>query len=122
MGNDDVLKLLVQVIHDDMSLMDASAALNALIMGLILSKLLYSLPLATHLLWGNGVCINLRVLFNGSLIERLQPYISFPLGTFLITVQMLFVRNKVYFFISHLFLILITWQVAGNASFLYMIL
>lgn len=83
-----MLKRLVQVIHDDMSVTDASAGLD----GLMLSKPLYS---SWQLIFFGGmasasIC---SVSFNGSLIDSL---ISFPLGALLVAVQILSVRNDLY--------------------------
>ena len=82
------LKRLVQVIHDDMSVTDASAALDEL----MLSKPLYS-PWQLIFFGGMASASICSVSFNGSLIDSL---ISFPLGALLVAVQMLSVRNELY--------------------------
>ncbi|KAI9454482.1 hypothetical protein BJY52DRAFT_725267 [Lactarius psammicola] len=84
----DAYKVYWNVIHDDMSVTDASAALDAL----MLSKPLYS-PWQIIFFGGMASASICSVSFNGSLIDSL---ISFPLGALLVAVQMLSVRNELY--------------------------
>lgn len=78
----------MQVIHDDVSVTDASAALDSL----MLSKPLYS-PLQLILIGGMASASICSVSFNGSLLDSL---VSFPLGALLVAVQILSVRNELY--------------------------
>lgn len=82
------LKRLIQVIHDDMSVTEASAALDEL----MLSKPLYS-PWQLIFFGGMASASICSVSFNGSVIDSL---VSFPLGALLVAVQMLSVRNELY--------------------------
>ena len=77
-----------QVIHDDVSVTNASAALDAL----MLSKPLYS-PLQLVFFGGMASASICSVSFNGSLVDSL---VSFPLGALLVAVQILSVRNELY--------------------------
>jgi uncharacterized membrane protein YjjP (DUF1212 family) len=78
----------LQVIHDDISVTDASAALDVL----MLSKPLYS-PLQLIFFGGMASASICSVSFNGSFIDSL---VSFPLGALLVAVQTLSVRNELY--------------------------
>lgn len=82
------LKRLIQVIHDDISVTEASAALDEL----MLSKPLYS-PWQLIFFGGMASASICSVSFNGSVIDSL---VSFPLGALLVAVQMLSVRNELY--------------------------
>ena len=82
------LRRKMQVIHDDVSVTDASAALDAL----MLSTPLYS-PLQLIFFGGMASASICSVSFNGSLIDSL---VSFPLGALLVAVQILSVRNELY--------------------------
>ncbi|KAI0259453.1 hypothetical protein BC834DRAFT_833522 [Gloeopeniophorella convolvens] len=84
----DAHKVYWQVIHDDMSVTDASAALDTL----MLSKPLYS-PWQLIFFGGMASASICSVSFNGSFIDSL---ISFPLGALLVAVQLLSVRNELY--------------------------
>ncbi|KAH9058082.1 hypothetical protein EDB87DRAFT_1685728 [Lactarius vividus] len=84
----DAYKIYWRVIHDDMSVTDASAALDAL----MLSKPLYS-PWQLIFFGGMASASICSVSFNGSLLDSL---ISFPLSALLIAVQILSVRNELY--------------------------
>ncbi|KAI0247757.1 hypothetical protein BJV78DRAFT_1243036 [Lactifluus subvellereus] len=84
----DANEIYWRVIHDDMSVTDASAALDTL----MLSKPLYS-PWQLAFFGGMASASICSVSFNGSLIDSL---ISFPLGALLVAVQMLSVRNELY--------------------------
>ncbi|KAH9021301.1 hypothetical protein EDB85DRAFT_2189706 [Lactarius pseudohatsudake] len=84
----DAYKIYWRVIHDDMSVTDASAALDAL----MLSKPLYS-PWQLIFFGGMASASICSVSFNGSLIDSL---ISFPLSALLVAVQILSVRNELY--------------------------
>jgi uncharacterized membrane protein YjjP (DUF1212 family) len=78
----------LQVIHDDTSVTDASAALDVL----MLSKPLYS-PQQLIFFGGLASASICSVSFNGSFIDCL---VSFPLGALLVAVQILSVRNELY--------------------------
>lgn len=84
----DAYKIYWRVIHDDMSVTDASATLDTL----MLSKPLYS-PWQLIFFGGMASASICSVSFSGSLIDSL---ISFPLGALLVAVQMLSVRNELY--------------------------
>lgn len=84
----DAHKVYWRVIHDDISVTEASAALDAL----MLSKPLYS-PCQLIFFGGMASASICSVSFNGSLIDSL---ISFPLGALLVSVQILSVRNELY--------------------------
>ncbi|KAH9049767.1 hypothetical protein EDB83DRAFT_2507273 [Lactarius deliciosus] len=84
----DAYKIYWRVIHDDMSVTDASAALDAL----MLSKPLYS-PWQLIFFGGMASASICSVSFNGSFIDSL---ISFPLSALLVAVQILSVRNELY--------------------------
>ncbi|KAI0280636.1 hypothetical protein BGY98DRAFT_1088820 [Russula aff. rugulosa BPL654] len=84
----DAHKVYWRVIHDDISVTEASAALDAL----MLSKPLYS-PLQLIFFGGMASASICSVSFNGSLVDSL---ISFPLGALLVSVQILSVRNELY--------------------------
>ncbi|KAI0295613.1 hypothetical protein B0F90DRAFT_1811458 [Multifurca ochricompacta] len=84
----DAYKVYWRVIHDDMSVTDASATLDAL----MLSRPLYS-PWQLIFFGGMASASICSVSFNGSLIDSL---ISFPLGALLVAVQMVSVRNELY--------------------------
>jgi len=84
----DAHKVYWRVIHDDMLVTDASAALDAL----MLSKPLYS-PRKLIFFGGMASASICSVSFNGSLIDSL---ISFPMGAILVAVQILSVRNELY--------------------------
>ncbi|KAH9971879.1 hypothetical protein BGW80DRAFT_1318981 [Lactifluus volemus] len=84
----DAYEIYWQVIHDDTSVIDASAALDAL----MLSTPLYS-PWQLIFFGGMASASICSVSFNGSFIDSL---ISFPLGGLLVSVQMLSVKNELY--------------------------
>ncbi|KAI0287073.1 hypothetical protein BC826DRAFT_74601 [Russula brevipes] len=84
----DAHKIYWRVIHDDISVTDASSALD----GLMLSKPLYS-PLQLIFFGGMASASICSVSFNGSLIDSL---VSFPLGALLVAVQIVSVRNELY--------------------------
>ncbi|KAH9971269.1 hypothetical protein BJV74DRAFT_889383 [Russula compacta] len=84
----DAHKIYWRVIHDDTSVTEASAALDAL----MLSKPLYS-PQLLIFFGGMASASICSVSFNGSLIDSL---VSFPLGALLVAVQIVSVRNELY--------------------------
>ena len=99
----------MQVIHDDISVTEASSALDAL----MLSRPLYS-PLQLIFFGGMASASICSVSFNGSLIDCL---ISFPLGALLVSVQILSVRNELYsnvFEYVAIFLLPIFWLVTHD--------
>lgn len=80
--------MVAQVIHDDISVKDASMALDNLMRKAPLYK-----PWQLIIIGGfcsSAIC---SVSFNGSFIDSL---VSFPLGCLLIVIQLFSARNELY--------------------------
>lgn len=87
-GRLDIRGVLAQVIHDDISVKDASRELD----GLMRKKPQYRgwMVLFIGGMASASIC---SVSFNGSFIDSL---IAFPLGALLVGIQLLSVRNELY--------------------------
>lgn len=90
-ANDSLSNIKKQVIHDKLSVSDASVALDEL-----MKKKPYYGRLAMVIIGGMCSASICTVSFGGSFIDAL---LSFPLGALLVLIQILSVRNVLYTYV-----------------------